>query len=103
MLDLLEWGGHEVVCGRSGDEALERLESLPRLPDAIISDLTMPHMDGITLLRTVRANDRWSSVRFVMMSANLSDPRLTGEASALLDGLLPKPFDLEDLNRLLEK
>jgi chemosensory pili system protein ChpA (sensor histidine kinase/response regulator) len=101
LRELLEWDGYEVICGASGHDALEALESTPRMPDAIISDLRMPHMDGVTLLHTVRADQRWAHIRFFMMSANSDDDRLKGEDAALMDGLLSKPFSLEEFRHRL--
>ncbi|MBL8119836.1 MAG: response regulator, partial [Anaerolineae bacterium] len=50
LQEMLQMGGHEVEIGRTGEEAVSVLESLSQLPEIIISDLTMPRMDGITLL-----------------------------------------------------
>ncbi|MBI5670206.1 MAG: response regulator [Chloroflexi bacterium] len=102
LREVLEWGGHQVACGRSGEEGLQTLVSAPAAPDLIISDLMMPGMDGIRFLREVRGNPHWSQVRFVMMSANPHDDRLqTAARHDGLDGVLPKPFSLEDLDAFL--
>ncbi len=101
LRELLEWDGYEVVCGASGRDALAVLESSPRLPDAIISDLRMPVMDGLTLLHAVRADPRWASMRFFMMSANSDDDRLKGEEMSLMDGILSKPFELDEFRNIL--
>ncbi|MBN8620364.1 MAG: response regulator [Anaerolineae bacterium] len=101
LQEMLQMGGHEVEIGRTGEEAVSVLESLSQLPEIIISDLTMPRMDGITLLNVVRENPLWANVRFVIMSANVFDDRLTPETTAMLDGVLPKPFSLDDLASIL--
>lgn len=96
LRDLLGLGGHEVLLARTGEEALEVLQECgDLLPDIIISDVTMPIMDGYELLEAVRAEPAWANIRFVMMSANLSDERLTTLAG--LDGIFPKPFSLDEL------
>jgi EAL domain-containing protein (putative c-di-GMP-specific phosphodiesterase class I) len=48
--------GHEVVTASDGREALRLLET-PESFDAVVSDITMPHMSGIDLLRAVRERD----------------------------------------------
>jgi CheY-like chemotaxis protein len=100
LRDLLEWGGHEVILARTGREGLELLQS-NQIPDLIISDITMPQMDGIEFFHHVRANPDWSHIRFVIMSANPYDDRINDALAAGLAGMLPKPFSLEDLNALL--
>ena len=53
MTLLLEASGAEVVAVESGAEALERLAVEPF--DAVLSDVNMPEMDGLTLTRAIRA------------------------------------------------
>lgn len=101
LREMLEFGGHRVWIGRTGLEALQTLESAPQPPHLIISDLTMPRMSGVDLLQAVRQNPLLSRVRFVIMSANTQDERLTAEVLAQLDGVLPKPFFLRDLEAIL--
>lgn len=101
LRDLLEWGGHHVASGRNGVEGLELLQSADVPPEIIISDLTMPSMDGLELLRQVRCNPRWSHIRFIIMSANPYDNRLQSGQPGL-NGILPKPFSLEELNAVVK-
>jgi CheY-like chemotaxis protein len=101
LRDLLEWGGHNVSFGRTGQEGLQALYATPQPPDLIISDLVMPTMDGLELLQAVRQNPNWKHIRFIIMSANLQDERLKSHEANGLYGILPKPFSLEELNRLL--
>jgi CheY-like chemotaxis protein len=103
LRDLLEWGGHQVIFGRTGQEGLEALYNSQQAPDLIISDLTMPMMDGLELLRAVRQNPRWEHVRFIIMSANPHDERLSTPEADGLNGILPKPFSLDELNLLMRQ
>jgi CheY-like chemotaxis protein len=101
LRELLEYGGYEVLSGRNGEEGLEALNTPNLIPNIIISDIKMPGMDGVVFLQHVRQNPRWDQVRFVMMTADPYDERLNTEASNGLDGILPKPFTLEQLNDIL--
>lgn len=103
LREMLEWGGHQVALGRTGEEAIQVLERCSELPELIVSDLNMPRMDGIELLSVVRHNPYWNDIRFIMMTANTYDDRLNPETTQYLDGVLPKPFGLEDLASLLNK
>lgn len=99
LRELLEWDGHDVICGRTGAEGLEALHA--HIPDVIISDIKMPGMDGFAFLHFVRENPAWADVRFIMMSANPHDERFNDESANGLNGILPKPFTLEQLNEVL--
>jgi CheY-like chemotaxis protein len=101
LRDLLVWDGHEVICESTGQRGLSALMGFVSAPDVIISDLTMPEMDGLEFLYNVRSDARWEDVRFIMMSANPYDERLTVARDAGADGTLPKPFSLDDLHTLL--
>jgi CheY-like chemotaxis protein len=100
LRDLLELNDHQVTMARTGREALALLEN-GLVPDTIISDIIMPEIDGIELFHHVRQNPDWAAIRFFVMSANPYDERLEAARAAGLDGLLPKPFSLNDLKRLL--
>lgn len=103
LCELLVYGEHTFVSGRTGLEALDILQKAITLPELIISDLNMPRMDGIELLETVRQHPIWKDIPFVIMSANVHDERLTDDILQALNGVLPKPFSLEDLNMVLSR
>lgn len=103
LCELLQWGGHTVITGRTGQEVLEALYEAQTLPELIISDLNMPRLDGLGLLEAVRKNPSWKRVAFIIMSANINDERLTSEVVSTLDGVIPKPFSLDDLNVVLSR
>jgi CheY-like chemotaxis protein len=100
---VLEWGGYEVLKGRDGKEGVALLQQTQPLPSVIISDLSMPSMDGVDLLRYVRDTPEWADIPFVIMSAHSSpdDRRSALEQGA--DEFLVKPFSLEDFQRVLRR
>jgi DNA-binding response OmpR family regulator len=61
--------GVDVVTYADGVEALRTLKAQPHLmPAVIFIDICMPHMDGYTVLRLLRANSRFDSTMIVMLS-----------------------------------
>ncbi len=91
--------GYEVVSAANGVEALSTLERLGWEVDAIVSDLSMPRMNGATLCAMVR--DRSPAMPFVLMSGYAS-PALTRDEKLPADiGRLSKPFKMADLMLLL--
>ncbi len=89
-------GYEEVVEVRDGIEALAFLEKEP--VRAIVSDWTMPEMDGLALCRQVRARVKSEYVYFILLTgreADISNQREAIEAG--VDDFLVKPLDLQEL------
>ena len=49
----------------------------------------------------IRKNKEWKDIRFVIMSANVHDERLSSDVVRDLNGVIPKPFNLDDLGSIL--
>lgn len=77
---ILRLHGLQTVGARSGDEALSLLDQLD--PDLVLLDVSMPGMDGLTLLELLRQNPRWQSLPVVMLTA-ISDEVSIGRARRL--------------------
>lgn len=67
------------------------------LPDIIISDVMMPQLDGIELVKRLKENELTSHIPIIMLSAKSDlDSRLLGWANNV-DEYMPKPFHLSEL------
>lgn len=89
---LLSGHGYAVDEGRNGAEALASARTNP--PDLVISDLLMPVMDGYTLLRLWKADDRLKQIPFIVYTATYTEPRDERLALALgADAFLIKPAE----------
>ena len=64
---ILESGGYQVITAEHGNQGLERLHD--RIPDLILSDISMPEMDGFAFFDAVRANPAWISIPFIFLTA----------------------------------
>ncbi|HEX7652305.1 MAG TPA: response regulator [Verrucomicrobiae bacterium] len=69
---LLEQSGYEVVHAHNGAEALDLLAL--QLPHLIISDVMMPILDGYTLCKRCKADDRLRDIPFMLLTS-LADPQ----------------------------
>ncbi len=93
--DYLEFRGYEVVTAENGREALEVLEQ--EMPDMIICDVMMPEMDGYSLVRHVREDQRTSWIPVLFLSAKgQSQDRVKGLNTGA-DVYMVKPFEPEEL------
>jgi DNA-binding NtrC family response regulator len=92
----LDW---EIATAQSGEEALELIEKSPF--DLALVDIRMPGMDGIELLERIKVFDPWLTV--VMMTAfGVIEVAVESIKKGAYD-FLTKPFEQDDLIRLLEK
>ena len=94
--------GFEVLEAENGEDALAKLD--PENPvDVMLVDWNMPVMDGLTLVRRVRATRTFADV-FVMMVTSESDPKKMARALMVgADDYLVKPVDGEMIRSKLEQ
>jgi CheY-like chemotaxis protein len=103
LTQVLKWGGYEVITGRSGQEGLDQIDNTHQFPDLIISDLSMPDMNGLEFLDAVRSNPDWNHVPFVIMSAHSASDEANQALSHGADDFLVKPFNLDDFQKILNR
>ncbi len=97
---ILERQGHTVRGFLRPLEALEALEDF--VPDAILSDVSMPQMDGLEFCRRVRGDARFTSTPFIFLSA-MSERRDIREGMNIgADDYLTKPFSSDELLEALD-
>lgn len=86
---------YEVREAENGLVALEQLEKA--VPDIVVSDVMMPHLNGHELCQRIRADERWRKIPVVMLSAKAAvDHRIEG-LKAGADDYLGKPFSVAEL------
>lgn len=98
---LLQGMGFQVVIGRNGEEGLSALESIHPKPVLILSNLMMPHMDGMAFLQEVRQQPQLEDVPFVLVTAHPSETVAETAFEEGANALLPKPFQIADVKSLL--
>ena len=102
LQSLLESSGFAVELASNGLEALEAARR--DRPDLIVSDITMPRMDGFEFCRAVRADPRLCHTPFVFYTATYTEPKDERFALSIgADEFLVKPMGpVEMLQRLRE-
>lgn len=91
----LRAAGYEVAFAHDGQAGLAA--ALESRPDAIVLDMRMPVMDGITVLRELRRREETAAIPVVVLSASVVEK---GRHRALNLGaryFLQKPYDAEQL------
>ncbi len=92
--------GHGVRFATNGEEALQAMRS--ELPDLVITDLEMPVMDGIALVRALRAE--WPpTLPVVMLTASGEAEHHRAAAGLRIDGFATKPVQSGEVASLVSR
>ncbi|WP_437692132.1 ATP-binding response regulator [Sorangium sp. So ce176] len=86
------WSVEAVADGRSA-----LASALARPPDLVVSDVMMPGLDGVSLLRELRADPRTSMIPVVLVSARAGEEAVVEAIEARADDYLVKPFSAREL------
>jgi CheY-like chemotaxis protein len=92
VTEILEDEGYTVAGVVNGRHALDRLAT--RIPDLIITDITMPEMDGVELCAAIQAQPSLTSIPIIVMSAGNNQPLA---AQCRCAAFLAKPFHITTL------
>ncbi len=96
----LEAAGYSVLVARDGSEALAAAKA--ERPDAVVSDIELPGMDGYGLCRAIRSDPALASTPVILLTP-LSDPLdVIRGLDAGADGYLTKPYDVPTLVARIE-
>ncbi|RJQ36188.1 response regulator [Candidatus Parcubacteria bacterium] len=94
LVDLISMNGHDVTQAADGIAALEMLRTNP-LPNLLVTDGSMPRMDGIELARRAR---RLGVLKILMVTGDSHIYR-DGALAAGVDRVIEKPVDFAELSR----
>jgi len=89
---LLKMEGYEVEHAIDGMVGYNAAESAP--PDLIVTDIQMPRMDGIEMIKRIRESNACRQVPIIVMSA-YGQRRINDALAAGADGVVEKPIDLD--------
>ncbi len=99
----LKGAGYDVVEAVDGNDAVARLSAGPSRIHMIITDLNMPNMDGIELIRYVRANSTYRFIPIVMLTTESQEAKKQEARSAGATGWITKPFRSDQLLAVVKK
>ncbi len=88
---------HTVFVALNGNQAFEIC--MREKPQLVISDISMPGLDGYGLTQKIKADPELSGLKLVLMTAGFFRPELV---EGIYDGFIKKPFEIEEIEVLLE-
>jgi two-component system, chemotaxis family, chemotaxis protein CheY len=92
--------GFQVIEAADGMEALSKLTTPVHL---IVTDLNMPKLDGIGLIRSVRANAAYKGLPILMLTTESQDAKKREAKAAGATGWIVKPFTPQQLLAVIRK
>jgi len=97
----LKEAGYTVLEGENGEDALKKLGASS--VDIVITDLNMPVMDGMTLIRNLRSRPATRTTPVLMLTTESQDAKKLEGKAAGATGWIVKPFHPEQLLKVLAK
>ena len=97
----LKSAGYEVIEAVDGMDGLEKAKA--KGVNLILTDQNMPRMDGLTLIKGLRALPQYKTVPILMLTTESSDAMKAQGKAAGATGWLVKPFDPQKLIEVVKK
>lgn len=97
----LKGAGYDVVEAEDGQHALSVLGGAA--VDVVVTDLNMPNMNGIELIKQLRANPTYKYTPILMLTTEADDNKKNEGKQAGATGWIVKPFNPEKLIKVVEK
>lgn len=97
----LDKSGYELCEGVDGQEALEKLQN--QKVDLLITDLRMPRMDGITLIKKVRELPEHKFLPIIFLTTETQHTKKMQAREAGASGWIVKPFEEHKLLSAIRK
>ena len=97
----LEAAGYQVLTAGDGQEALDILKT--KAADMVITDLNMPRMDGLTLIRELRGLPAFRFTPIIFLTTESQASRKDEGKAAGATGWIVKPFQQEQLLAVVKK
>jgi CheY-like chemotaxis protein len=93
----LEREGFEVIQAGDGVEALARIDAEGLRPDVVVTDMEMPHLDGLELVARLRSRPDLAGVAVVLVTAIPGDRRVASLREDPLTAVVAKPLRVHTL------
>lgn len=100
---LLEEGGYDIVKAASGEEALAITRNGASAPDLILMDIHLPGMDGLSVVRQMKGDERTNRIPILALTAHAMRGDKDRFLEAGCDGYISKPIDVKTFISSIEQ
>ena len=84
---------NEILIARNGEEALSLLFNLDQLPCVVLLDLKLPKVDGLEVLRRIRASEQTRLLPVVVLTSSSEDRDIVESYNLGANSYVQKPVD----------
>lgn len=95
-------GEYNVITASDGEQALAKLRENDGV-DLVVSDVTMPRMDGLQLCETIKTDLRWSHIPVILLTGRTGEEIEVKGLKLGADDYITKPFNPETLRLRVKK
>lgn len=92
----LSGAGYQVLEATDGKDALSKLGEATTI-DMLVTDLNMPNMDGIELVRSIRTQQRHKFIPILLLTTESQEAKKQQGKAAGASGWIVKPFNADQL------
>ncbi|MEQ8673179.1 MAG: response regulator [Aggregatilineales bacterium] len=92
IIDVLELEHYTLTEAENGEQALAQISANP--PDLILCDIDMPIIDGLEVLRRVKANPKTSHIPFIMITGRKDKATMTTAIELGANDYIQKPMEI---------
>jgi len=96
----LQSANYVTVMAQDGQEAFDKTEK--EMPDLLVIDMTMPKMDGYTLFKKLRSNQKYKNIPIIILTASEEFEDVRKCIAEGVEAYLKKPFKPEILLGLIK-
>ncbi len=94
---MLERQGYRVTHMADGRAASEYVAASPEIPDLVLMDVMLPHLDGFEIVALARARADWAAVPILMLTAKNTERDTVRALDAGANDFVSKPFQPNEL------
>ncbi|EKU82647.1 DNA-binding response OmpR family regulator [Massilia sp. UYP32] len=94
---MLERQGYRVLHLADGRAASEYVAASPEIPDLVLMDVMLPHLDGFEIVALARARAEWAAVPILMLTAKNTERDTVRALDAGANDFVSKPFQPNEL------
>lgn len=93
----------KVVVATDGIELMKILKQVVTLPEMIFLDLNMPHKNGFECLSEIKSNEKWNSIKIVILSTSSQPQQIETAYKGGADLYFAKPVSYTHFKSMMEK